>query len=150
MLTDRVRRHCARVAHAARHVTIDLDADVRAGGVSGLDEQLHFLEGAPEDVTRYVLILDAVNFGSGWFEELGVTTDALTERLTAHARAEGPWSPPQLRALDAAEVGATLALPVEHELTRLYTSALQQLGAFLPVRLGDSADAFAQALTAMP
>ena len=150
MLTDRVRRHCAGVAAAARHVAIDLDADLEAGGISGLDPALHFLEGAPDDVARYVLILDAVNFGSGWFEELGVTTDGLTARLTAHARAEGPWSAGELRALDAAEVARTLAMPPAHELTRLYATALNELGAFLPVTLGDSAEAFAEALTAMP
>ena len=76
VLTDEVRRHCAAVAASARHVRIDLDAEIELGGIAGLDEQLHFLEGAPADVTRYVLILDAINFGSGWFDELG--TDAPT------------------------------------------------------------------------
>ena len=67
------------------------------GGRQGLDPGLHFLEGDPEEVARYVLILDAVNFGSGWFAELGTGTDALTARLTAHARADGPWTTAQLR-----------------------------------------------------
>ena len=111
VLTDEVRRHCAAVAASARHVRIDPDAEIDFGGIAGLDAQLHFLEGAPEDVTRYVLILDAINFGSGWFEALGTTTDALTERLTAHARAEGPWKAAALRALDAHAVGDTLGLP---------------------------------------
>ena len=150
MLTDEVRRHCAAVAASARHVRIDADAEIELGGIAGLDEQLHFLEGAPEDVTRYVLILDAINFGSGWFGELGTTTDALTERLTAHARAEGPWTEPQLRALDARAVGDTLGLDPAHRLTRLYAEALNQLGAFLPVELGDRAEALAERLTAMP
>ena len=78
---------------SARHVRIDPDAEIELGGIAGLDEQLHFLEGAPEDVARYVLILDAINFGSGWFGELGTTTDALTERADgARARraARGP------------------------------------------------------------
>ena len=99
MLTDRVRLHCAAVAAAARHVSIDADAEIASGGISGLDETLHFLEGTPDDVARYVLILDTINFGSGWFGELGATTDGLTERLTAHARAERPWTSDQLRVL---------------------------------------------------
>ena len=152
MLTDRVRLHCSDVAAGARHVSIDCDARIAAGGISGLDETLHFLEGAP-DVARYVLILDAINFGSGWFGELGATTDGLTERLTAHARAEGPWTSDQLRALNVTTVGATLGLPGDHQLTRLYSAALNHLGGFLghrPMRdiLGDSAEDLAERLAA--
>jgi hypothetical protein len=154
VLTDRVRAHCAAVAASARHVTIDPAAEVPAGGVSGLDDALHFLDGPPEAVARYVLILDAVNFGSGWFGELGTTTDALTERLTAQARAEGPWTAAQLRALDARAVADTLGLPEAHPLTAHYAEALTALGAFLGERtvLGDllpghpTAEAFAQHL----
>jgi hypothetical protein len=153
VLTDRVRLHCAGVAAAARHVSIDPDAVIASGGISGLDEKLHFLEGPPEDVARYVLILDAINFGSGWFGELAATTDGLTERLTAHARAERPWTTDQLRRLDATTVGATLGMPADHQLTRLYSAALNHLGGFLGHRpmakiLGDSAEDLAERLAA--
>jgi hypothetical protein len=150
MLTDHVREHCAWLAGHARDVRIDLDAEIELGGVAGLDAQLHFLDGSAEDVTRYILILDAINFGSGWFGELGTSTDVLTARLTAHAREHGPWTVPELRALDATTIGATLGLDPAHELTLLYAEALDQLGAFLPVEPGGSAEAFAQRLTAMP
>jgi hypothetical protein len=153
VLCDRVRRHCAAIAARARHVRIDPAAGVPEGGVAGLDPQLHFLDGPPEDVARYVLILDAVNFGSGWFVELGTSTDALTARLTAHARAERPWTAAQLRALDPADVGATLGLDPGHELTRLYAQGLNQLGGWLgdtPPDLGGSAERLAERLTAMP
>src|SRR4051794_12804864 len=157
VLTDRVRLHCAGVAAAARHVRIDPDAEVAAGGISGLDATLHFLEGSPADVARYVLILDAINFGSGWFGELDTTTDALTQRLTAHSRANGaPWSVAELCALDAAAVGEALGLEPGHRLTRLYSAALNQLGLFLGDRpilelVGDSAEALAERLAeAMP
>jgi hypothetical protein len=153
VLCDRVRRHCAAIAARARHVRIDPRAGVPAGGDEGLDPQLHYLEGPPGEVARYVLILDAVNFGSGWFEALGTGTDALTGRLTAHARAERPWTAGQLRALDAAEVGATLGLDPGHALTRLYAQGLNQLGAWLgdaPPDPGDSAERLAERLTAMP
>ena len=99
-----------------------------------------------------MLILDALNFGSGWFAELGTSTDVLTARLTAHADAEAPWVAAQLRAATAAEVGAVLGLDPLHELTALYARALNQLGAWLgdgPLALGGSAEAFAQRLTAM-
>ena len=153
MLCDGVRRYCAAIAARARHVRIDPAAAVPEGGRQGLDPQLHFLEGPPDEVARYVLILDAVNFGSGWFDELRTGTDALTARLTAQARAEGPWTAAQLRALDAAEVGATLRLDPAHELTRLYAEGLHPLGAWLggaPPELGDSAERLAERLTAMP
>jgi hypothetical protein len=152
VLTDRVRLHCAGVAAAARHVRIDPDAEVAAGGISGLDETLHFLEGAPADVARYVLILDAINFGSGWFGELDTTTDALTRALTAHTREHGgPWSAAELRALDTAAVADALGLDPAHQLTRLYSAGLNHLGVFLGDRpilelLGDSAEALAERL----
>jgi hypothetical protein len=152
VLCDRVRRHCAAIAARARHVRIDGAAGVPEGGTGGLDPQLHFLDGPPHDVARYVLILDAINFGSGWFAELRTTTDALTARLTAQARAEGPWAAAQLRALTAGEVGHTLGLPPAHELTRLYAQGLNQLGAWLgdaPPDLGASAERMAERLAAM-
>jgi hypothetical protein len=69
-LPEEVRRHCAQVARHARWVRIDEAASTRAAGVAGLDADQHFLEGDDEAVARYVLILDAVNFGSGWFPTL--------------------------------------------------------------------------------
>jgi len=155
VLTDEVRRRCAEIAASARHVTIDLHASIALGGKAGLDTQLHFLEGTREEVARYIFILDAINFGSGWFSELGVTTDSLTERLTAHARSHGPWTPAQLRALDPAAVASTLALPSGSVLSELYANGLNQLGQWFgekpaTARIGDSADALAERLTVMP
>src|SRR3954453_10527443 len=145
VLTEEVRRHCAGIAASARHVTIDLHPGVELGGKAGLDAQLHFLEGPREEVARYIFILDAINFGSGWFTELGVTTDSLTERLTAHAREHGPWTPAQLRGLAPPAVAATLAPPEDAELTVLYAAGLNQLGewfgdASATAAIGDSAE----------
>jgi hypothetical protein len=145
-----VRAHCAAVAASAREVAIDESVAVAAGGISGLDAELHYLEGPPEDVARYVLILDAINFGSGWFAALGTDTNALTERLTAFTRARGaPWSASELRAIRPHDLAA-LALDPAHELTQLYAEALNQLGAWLPRDLGSSAEAFAEQLAEMP
>ena len=151
MLADEVRRHCATVAASATHVTIDLDAPIVLEGLAGLDDTLHYLEGSPEDVARYVFILDAINFGSGYFAELSTTTDAITERLTAHARAHGPWTADELRQLDVQQVSATLGLEPSHRLTHLYAEALHQLGVWLPDNpIGDTADGLARRLTQMP
>jgi hypothetical protein len=132
-LPDEVRRHCAEVARTARHVRIDPRADTRAEGVAGLDAEQHFLEGDPEAVARYVLILDTINFGSGWFPTLrDGTTVGMTRRLTADTRARGgPWSAAELRALDAAGVAAVLGEDAGHPLMALYAEGLRQLGGLL-------------------
>jgi hypothetical protein len=149
VLTDEVRRHCANIAAHARHVTIDLDAPIALDGIAGLDAQLHYLDGDSDDVARYIFILDAINFGSGWFGELDTTTDALTTRLTAHAREHGPWTRHELRELTATAVAATLGLPQTHELTGLYAQALNQLGT-LDLTIPDTADELAQRLATLP
>jgi hypothetical protein len=139
-LCDEVRSYCAAVAARARWVRIDASAAVEPGGVAGLDPALHLLDAAPEAVARSVLILDAINFGSGWFGTLRtapgedeVTT--IARRLTEHARAGGePWTPAQLRALDAAQVADVLGQDPEHELIGLYAEALSALGGWLGER----------------
>ncbi len=164
MLCEEVRRHCAEVAASARWVRIDATATVAAGGVAGLDPGLHLLEAAPEERARYVLVLDAINFGSGWFPTLRSEgaespTDALTRRLTGHARARGGlWTAPELRALGACEVAAVLGQDPGHELMGLYAEALRALGGWLGDRgaldaiaaADGSADRFAASLAEMP
>jgi hypothetical protein len=132
-LPEEVRRHCAEVARAARSVRIDLDAPTVAGGVAGLNSEQHFLEGSPEQVARYVLILDIINFGSGWFPTLRHgSTDAMTERLTAFVRGRGgaSWWGQELGAVTAADVAAVLDEDAAHPLMALYAEGLAQLGAF--------------------
>jgi putative queuosine salvage protein len=145
VLAEQVRAHCAAVAASARFVTIHPGAASYDSGVAGLDPALHRLDAPRDEVIRYVLILDAINFGSGWFEELETDTDALTARLTARG---APWTAAELRAVSSDEVGDALALPPRHRLTALYAHALRDLGAWLrePLELGGSAQAFAASL----
>jgi Potential Queuosine, Q, salvage protein family len=132
-LPEQVRRSCAEVARVARWVRIDPHATTATTGVAGLDPVLHFLEGAPEQVARYVLILDAINFGSGWFPTLRHgSTNEMTERLTARVRQDGrPWSAAELRALVAADVAEILDEDAAHPLMAQYADGLRQLGGFL-------------------
>jgi hypothetical protein len=136
-LSDGVRRHCAAVAASARWVRIDPAAAVARGGVVGLDRKIHLLEAPEDEVAQYVLVLDTINFGSGWFPTLRVAggespTDAFARRLTEHACGRGgAWTAAELRAIDASAVAAVLEQDPRHELMRLYACALNQLGEWL-------------------
>lgn len=144
-MLDEIRRSCEAIAAGARHVRIDVGACTVTDGRSGLDPEVHLLDGSPEQIAHYVLVLDATNFGSGWFGELGLDTDVLTRRLTEHVRGGG-------EARDAAEI---FGLDPGHELTRLYDEALAQLEAWLGGRsalgaIGGSAEGLVHSLSKMP
>lgn len=160
-LCDDVRRACAEVASSAGSVTIQTEAlgHVQPGPPPALDPEIHYLEGAREDVARYVLTLDSINFGSGWFPTLrkrpgrsGYNTVAWA--LADHFRAHGPWTNQELRALAASEVARVLGQDPGHELMGLYAAALNELGGFLGERsaldvvaaAGGSAEALAERL----
>jgi hypothetical protein len=159
-LCDEVRRHCATVAAGARWVSIDLDAlgRIAPGPPPELDRERHYLEGPPDAVAMYMLTLDSINFGSGWFPTLrkragssGYYTVAwaLADRFRAH----GPWTNEELRELDAASVADVLGQDSSHELMELYARALRDLGTFLGDRsaleLVASADGSAERLASM-
>ena len=159
-LSDDARRACAAIAASARHVEIDLGAldRIEPGPPPVLDPERHFLEGSREDVAAYLLTLDAINFGSGWFPTLrkrprcsGYFTVAwaLADRFRAH----GPWSNAELRALDGADLAAVLEQERGHPLMRVYAEALRDLGRFLGERsaldLVDGAARSAERLAAM-
>jgi hypothetical protein len=160
-LCDEVRTSCARIAADARWVSIDLEAigAVEPGPPPALDPVRHYLEGSERDVATYLLALDAVNFGSGWFPTLakrpgcsGYFTVAwsIADRFRAH----GPWSAAELRAMRSDEIAAVLGQRRDHELMALYAQALRSLGAFLGARdalalvreAGGSAERFATLL----
>jgi Potential Queuosine, Q, salvage protein family len=177
-LTDRVRHNAAAIAASARHVRIDLDrvGAIEPGPPPELDPERHYLDGSLDDVAAYLLTLDAINFGSGWFPTLrkrpgcsGYYT--VSWALADHWRERGPWSSDELRSMDADEVADVLGQERGHELMGLYAEALRQLGEWLgadaplakvdaaaspvgrgvtPFSGGHSAEALAEALCAMP
>ncbi|HWH45050.1 MAG TPA: queuosine salvage family protein [Thermoleophilaceae bacterium] len=149
-LSDQVREHCAAVAAGARWVTIDDEAleGVDPGPEPSLDPERHYLEGAAEDVAAYMLALDSINFGSGWFPTLrkrpgcsGYNTIAWA--LADHWRANGPWSAAELRRMDPDRIALVLGQDPGHELMALYAEALRQLGSFLRGRASPEAIAAA-------
>ena len=167
-LSDQVRASCAEIAASAQFVRIDLDAlgALEPGPLPELDPERHYLEGEPADVAAYILTLDAINFGSGWFPELrkrrGRDGTAVSGYFTVawgladRFRALGPWSPAELRALHTEEVAEVLGQRRDHELMALFSQALRQLGGFLGDRsaldvvaaAGGSAVRFAEMLAA--
>jgi hypothetical protein len=162
-LFDEVRTRCAEIATRARSVRIDVDRLDAIGEAPPpeLDPDRHYLEGSTDDVAAYMLTLDAINFGSGWFPTLrkrpgssGYFTVAWS--LADHWRERGPWSPAELRSLDASAVAAVLGQEPGHELMALYAQALRDLGSFLGDRTpleavgeaGGSAERLAETLAA--
>jgi hypothetical protein len=149
-LLEQVRVGCAAVAADARSVRIDIDALAGLAGeleasapTSGLDPQRHYLEGDPADVADYLLALDAINFGSGWFPLLRKRIDegrpvsgyyTVAWALADHVRAHGPPTPTWLERVSAYEIAAILGQPPALELMSLYAQALRSLGHFLDGR----------------
>ncbi|MFI5215673.1 MAG: queuosine salvage family protein [Candidatus Limnocylindria bacterium] len=173
----RIRAACAEVARRAQQVRIDPErlrafcAELLAesGRPAGLDPAHHLL-GRGGDTLAYVITLDAINFGSGWFPYLEkrpglsgyfTVASALRERFEA----KGPWSASELASLDAAELARVLGQPPgspdRTELMELFARALRDLGRFLEERhggrfegvverAGGSCAALVQELTVMP
>jgi hypothetical protein len=140
-LCDEVRSTCAEIAASARSVGIDVDrfGAVAPGTAPTLDPERHYLEGSRADVAAYLLTLDTINFGSGWFPTLrkrpgcsGYFTVAwaLADRFRAH----GPWPATELRSLDRDALSEILGQDRSHPLMGLYAEALRDLGRFLGAR----------------
>ena len=162
-LLDDVRRHCREIAESSELVRIDLErlGAVEPGPPPALDPERHYLEGSREDGAAYLLTLDTINFGSGWFPTIrkrpgssGYFTVArgLADRFRAH----GPYSNEELGSITAAEIAGALGQDPDHELMALFARALNALGAWLGERTpleaieaaGGSAERLAEQLAA--
>jgi hypothetical protein len=173
----RIRASCAEVAGRAEQVRIDA-ARLRAfcaellaepGRSPGLDPAHHLL-GRGGDTLAYVITLDSINFGSGWFPYLEKRPGLSGYFTIAHAlrerfEARGPWSAAELSRLQADECALVFGQPSgvseRAELMELFARALRDLGDFLAERhggrfegvverAGGSCAALVQELTAMP
>lgn len=145
-----VRGACARIAREALYVRVEAErieaythalAPSFANTPMVLDPELHYVEPErdPEGTAAFVLTLDSVNFGSGWFPDIfGPTASGyatVASRLTQHFRQHGALAPERLAAFDAQDVltlfGLDPANPAAVELAGLYASALGDLGHFV-------------------
>jgi hypothetical protein len=142
-----LRRACAEVMERAVSVRIEAralgalaEALARPASGEGPPDPAHHPKGDPEARLAYVLVLDAINFGSGYFPYLAkraglsgyfTVATCLRERFEA----DGAWSARELTRLTARDcaawLGQDLAVPQVAELMGLYARALNDLGDFL-------------------
>ncbi|MDX6603397.1 MAG: hypothetical protein QOF13_2599 [Solirubrobacterales bacterium] len=136
---DRVRSACEWVAGRSRSVRIEESSvEAYAAGLPGMadqpppDSETEPIEGDREARGAFVLCLDAINFGSGWWPTIrkrpghsGYFTIAagLTERFRAR-----PWTATDLACLGAAEIAAVVGQDAEHPLMAHYATALRDVG----------------------
>ena len=148
----RIRAAAAQVATRARHVRIDdaaldaLCARIAGAPPDGADaDPAHHAFPDPAHTLAYVVTLDAVNFGSGWFPWLhkpdgrsGYYTIATA--LRARFEAQGAWDAAALQRLTPAECarifGQQEAGAEADRLMALFARALGDLGRFLEARFG--------------
>jgi hypothetical protein len=168
-LLDDVRAHAAAVAASARFVAIAADSldsyaaslPVENARSPELDPETHFV-GDPDTTLAYIVTLDAINFGSGYFPHLrkrpglsGYFTVASSLKDLWQAR--GPLSAPELQAMRPPECasifGQSLQDPAVAELMALFARALNDLGDYVAGqfrgsfrRLVDAADKSAEML----
>jgi hypothetical protein len=139
------------VARRARAVRIDEDRlESLASSLAGerrsapVVDPAHQRLATPAATLAFVITLDAVNFGSGYFPHLrklpglsGYLT--LSTRLRQRFESEGPWSAEALLRLTAADCALVFGQdrgPVADELIGLFARALRDLGRFLLERHG--------------
>ncbi|HTC58787.1 MAG TPA: queuosine salvage family protein [Solirubrobacteraceae bacterium] len=122
---------------------MDAVAEVQPAAPPSLDRRFHYVEGEPADVADYILALDTINFGSGWFPTLrkrqldgrhvsGYFTVAWA--LADYVRAHGPPTGAWLSQVSTVEIAEILSQRPDNELMSLYSQALRALGRFLAER----------------
>ena len=173
---DAIREACAWVADVAEHVRVGGDpaAYARSFDLARIarptwDDAHHFV-GPEPDVVAYVVALDTVNFGSGWFPQLRKRAGAsgyftLSTALADRFRLVGPLAATELEAMDAVTVAAIFGQglddPASAELMERFADAWRQLGGLLlerydgsPCHLveaaGGSAEGLLRILSRMP
>jgi hypothetical protein len=137
-VSDRVRAACSRVAGLACSVTVDESAvEPYAVALAASPEppppDLPPADGDRESGAAFVLCLDAINFGSGWWPTIrkrpGRSGYATIEAgLAERFKVQGAWSPQELSRLTAADVAAVTGQDPSHPLMEQYASALRDVG----------------------
>ena len=118
--------------------------------LSAPDPATYFGEGKREGRAAFVICLNAINFGSGWWPEIrkrpghsGYFTIAagLTERF----RAAGPWSADELTQLEAVDLAAVTGQDPALPLMEQYAASLRDVGERVLADHGGRFDALIEA-----
>jgi hypothetical protein len=146
-LTDEIRERAAWVAARARRVRIDHDAiEPYALALPVETPPTPDLVGATdEERAAFVLTLNAINFGSGWFPTLRKPAGLSGFRtVEAGVKATGPWSADELAAMTPEQIAAAVGQDPGHELMGLFAEHLRELGARVRDEDGGSFEALAR------
>ena len=137
---DQVRSACARVAGQARSV------EIREGAIEGYaaalvalpalpppDPATHLVEGDRELRAAFVVCLDAINFGSGWWPTIRKRPShsgyfTIAAGLTERFRAAGAWGADELTQFQAADIAAVVGQDPDHPLMAQYATSLRDVG----------------------
>ena len=146
-LIERVRTSCRTVAEQAMYVRINQD-QIRHYAASlpvdqaispELDPHIHYLDHGDETVA-YILILDTINFGSGYFPYLHKRPGmsgyfSIATSLTDFFKSQGPPSAKQLTQISPRDCTQILGQDPDNEtiqeLMQLFAAALNELGKYL-------------------
>ena len=146
-LFDRIRSRCAEVTKRAQHVRID-DAGLEAFALRLASDQwsaddldpAHYFSGDESETLAFVVSLDAINFGSGWFPALHKRPGMSGYRTIATAcrerfEVQGSFGGEALRATTPESMAEVLGQDLRHgevaELMGLYAQAWRDLGVWL-------------------
>ena len=157
-LFERMRAAAARVAAQARFVHID-DAGIAAAADSmpdnlaaaESDDPAHLCFDDPADTLAYVLCVDAVNFGSGWFPVLRKAEGrsgyfTIAGALRRHFETAGRFEAGDLASLEPADCTRLFdqdpGNPESEELMALFARALRDLGTRVRERAGGSFEGY--------
>jgi len=152
-LFDQIRSRCAEVTRRAKDVRIDDEALqafalclAREGWPEDDLDPAHAFAGDESETLAFVITLDAINFGSGWFPVLRKRAGMSGYRTIAaacreHFEAEGSWNGEALRSATPDAMAALLGQdgrnPEVVELMGLYARAWNDLGLWLESEFDD-------------
>jgi len=159
-LIENVRQAAKLVTEQARHVRINI-ARIPAYARSlpfdpadspTLDPRYHY-RGLPAETVAFVLTLDTINFGSGYFPHLRKRTGlsgyfTVAACLTERFRARGPFTAVELAEFDAQGCAGLFQQDMGQapcaELMGLFAAAWNDLGRYLLDRFGGSFEALVE------
>jgi len=136
-ISEQVRAACARVAGRARSVRIETSAipayaaEIERGAAPTTPDRA--VGDGREQRAAFVICLDAINFGSGWWPTIR-KRDGLSGYSTIEAglaerfRGEGAWTAEELTRLGAADLASVTGQDAGHPLMEQYAAALRDVG----------------------